>query len=101
MILPYVLDFYGDSVSTSLARLADLAGVARPGQDDAMKARTFVESIRELNRRMNIPATFEQIKAEDIPLIVQRALREAHPLYPVPKFMTAADCEKVVRLLRA
>jgi len=101
IILPYVLDFYGESVSTPLARLADLAGVARPGQDDAMKARAFVEGIRELNRRMNIPATFEQIKEADIALIVQRALHEAHPLYPVPKFMSATDCEKVVRRLRA
>jgi len=101
VILPYVLDFYGDAVNTPLARLSDLAGVSKPGQDDATKAKAFIAAIRELNKRMNIPTTFEHIKEEDIPLIVQRALREAHPLYPVPKFMTAADCEKVVRRIRA
>ena len=52
-----------------------------------------------MNRRMNIPDCFEQIREEDIPLLVKRALKEAHPLYPVPKFMNEEDCAAVIRQL--
>ena len=99
VILPYVLDFFGDSAHAPLARLADIAGVSKPGQDDAAKAAAFIAAIRGLNKRMAIPDGFEQIKEADIPLIIDRAFREAHPLYPVPKFMTRADCEAVLRKL--
>lgn len=99
VILPYVLDFYGTAISAPLARLADLGGVSRPDQSDADKAAAFIAAIRGLNRRMGIPDKLEQIREEDIPLIVTRALHEAHPLYPVPRFMEPADCERVVRQL--
>ena len=41
------------------------------------------------------------ITIEDIPTIVERALKEGNPLYPVPKIMSPEDCEKVVRQLMA
>jgi len=97
VILPYVLDFFGESAYEPLSRLADIAGVTKPGQDAAAKANAFIAAIRDMNRRMAIPDKFEQIKEEDIPLLVKRALREAHPLYPVPRFMSKADCEAVIR----
>ncbi len=99
VILPYVLDYFGESAHAPLARLADIAGVSSEGQSVAEKAEAFVASIRELNRRMAIPEGFEQIREEDIPLIVERAFREAHPLYPVPRIMDRAECEALVRRL--
>ena len=99
VILPYVLDFYGDAAYAPLARLADLARVSKPGQSDADKSRAFIAAIRGLNKRMGIPDKLEQIREDDIPLIVARALHEAHPLYPVPRFMAPADCEHVIRQL--
>ena len=99
VILPYVLDFFGESAHARLARLADAAGVSKPGQDDAAKATTFIAAIRGMNARMAIPDKFDQIKEADIQLIIDRAFREAHPLYPVPRFMERADCEAVLRKL--
>ena len=52
-----------------------------------------------MNARMNIPDGFEQIKEEDLPILVERALKEANPLYPVPKIMDKKDCEAVIRRL--
>ena len=72
--------------------------LAMPGSVEE-KAKAFIEEIREMNRRMNIPDGFEQIKEEDLPVLVQRALKEANPLYPVPKIMNEADCEAVIRRL--
>jgi alcohol dehydrogenase class IV len=99
--LPYVLDFYGDAVFGKLARLADIAHVSTPGQDDEVKAKAFVAAVRGMNQRMGIPAAIPQLREIDIPLIVDRALGEAHPVYPVPVFMTRRDCENTVRRLLA
>ena len=66
---------------------------------DSEKAVAFIEAVKKLNKNMNIPDGFDCIKEEDIPTIVKRALKEANPLYPVPKIMDAADCEAVIRRL--
>ena len=73
-----------------------ISGVKTDGTD-AEKAEAFIESIKQLNRNMNIPDKFDMIKEEDIPTIVKRALKEGNPLYPVPKIMDEADCEAVIR----
>lgn len=101
VILPYVLEWYGDSAAPRLAKLADIAGVTKPGQNDSEKAKAFIASIKEMNRNMNIQDHFDMIEEKDIPLLVQRALKEGNPLYPVPKLMDKADCESVIRRLRA
>ena len=51
-------------------------------------------------REMDIPEHFDFIKDEDIPTIVERALKEGNPLYPVPKIMDKEDCAEVVRTIR-
>ncbi|MCC8023047.1 MAG: iron-containing alcohol dehydrogenase, partial [Clostridiales bacterium] len=97
VILPYVLDYYGASAQHKLAKLADIAGVSGAGQDEAAKAAAFIQSIRDMNARMNIPDKFDMIQEQDIPLLVERALKEGNPLYPVPRSMDKADCEAVLR----
>ena len=101
VILPYVLDYYGESAYPQLAKLADIAGVSKPGMSTADKGKAFIAAIRQLNENMNIPKTFDMIKEEDIPTLVQRALKEGNPLYPVPKIMDAKDCESVIRSFMA
>ncbi len=100
VILPYVLDYFGETAYKRLAELCDVAGIAGPAQGDREKAKRFIAAIRELNAKMNIPDGFEQIKDEDIPLIAERALKEGNPLYPVPKIMDQADCEALIKSLK-
>ncbi len=100
VILPYVLDYFGESAYKRLAELADVAGVSGPAQGDREKAKNFIAAIRELNKKMNIPDKFEQIKDEDIPLIAERALKEGNPLYPVPKIMDIEDCKALIKKLQ-
>lgn len=100
VILPHVLDYYGETAYKRLAQLAVAAGVKTDGTDEE-KAKAFIAEIRAMNKRMNIPEKFDMIKEEDIPTIAQRALREANPLYPVPKFMDQKDCENFIRSLMA
>ena len=98
VILPHVLEYYGDTAYEKLAKLAEIVGVG--GYSQADKAMNFIDAIKEMNKNMNIPEHFDFIKDENIPTIVERALKEGNPLYPVPKIMDAKDCEKVVRAVR-
>lgn len=100
VILPYVLDYFGESAYKRLAELADVAGVSGPAQGDREKAKRFIAAIRDLNTKMNIPDGFEQIKDEDIPLIAERALKEGNPLYPVPKIMNLEECKALIKKLQ-
>lgn len=99
IILPYVLEYYGDTAHERLARLAEIVGI--DGASDAEKANKFIAAIKQFNEDMNIPTKIEQIQEKDIPTIVKRALKEGNPLYPVPKLMNEADCEAVIRQLMA
>lgn len=86
VLLPYVLEAYGSSVYKKLAILADAVGIT--GANDEEKAKAFIQEIKKMNANMAIPTKIEgkwTIKDEDIPKMVERALSEGNPLYPVPK----------------
>ncbi|PLS09528.1 iron-containing alcohol dehydrogenase [Neobacillus cucumis] len=91
IILPYVLEYYGDSVHKPLAELAEVVGITTPGDRTEQKAVKFIEAIKNLNDRMNIPKKVIGILEEDLPLMVERALKEANPLYPVPRILFKDD----------
>lgn len=101
VIMPYVLEWYGEVAHKSLSELADVAGVSKPGMNRPQKAKAFIQAVKDLNRRLNIPDKFDCIKDEDIPTIAERALMECNPTYPVPKIMGKADCMAVIKSLKA
>ncbi|MBR5234470.1 MAG: iron-containing alcohol dehydrogenase [Clostridia bacterium] len=101
VILPYVLDYYGESAYKRLAELAEVAGLDCAGKSDEEKAKMFIAEIRRMNKDMNIPEKFDQIKESDISLIADRALKEGNPLYPVPKIMDKEECVAIIRQLMA
>ncbi len=99
IILPRVLEFCVDAAAPKLARLARAGGIATGNDSDASAARRFIDKIDAMNRAMGIPATIRELHAEDIPLIVERALKEAHPAYPVPRIMSRDECVALVKRL--
>ncbi len=101
VILPYVLDYFGESAYKRLAELADAAELDCQGKSDKEKSEMFIAEIRRMNKDMNIPEKFEQIKESDISLIADRALKEGNPLYPVPKIMDKAECVELIKKLMA
>ena len=101
VILPYVLEWYGDCIYPKLAKLADIIGITNNDMSIEEKGKAFIAEIRRMNKAMNIPEKFDFIKEEDIPTLVSRALKEGNPGYPVPRIMDASECEKVIRSLRA
>ena len=101
VILPYVLDYFGESAYKPLAKLADIGGLDTAALDDEGKAKLFIEKVREMNKNMNIPEKFDMIREEDIPTIAERALKEGNPLYPVPKIMNMEECVALIHQLMA
>ncbi|MBM6619210.1 iron-containing alcohol dehydrogenase [Bacillus suaedaesalsae] len=100
IILPYVLDYYGESVHKPLAELADLVGIGKGLETEEQKAQAFIEAVRKLNASMNIPSKVSGIVDRDIPTMVERALKEANPLYPVPKILSKDDLFKLYDMIK-
>lgn len=100
VILPVVLDYYGHAADKPLAELADLIGISQPGESQAVKAGKFIAKIRELEASMNIPTKIESIKESDLPAMIHNALREANPLYPVPRELFEDDLRKLYDTIR-
>lgn len=88
VILPHVLEGYGRCVYKKLHRLGNAAGVSLESDSHEIGSRKFIEAVKALNARMNIPTVIPEIKKSDIPALAFHAEKEANPLYPVPKLMT-------------
>ena len=95
VILPIVLEDYGEAVYPRLSRLAELTGVCTSGSQEE-KAKAFIKEIRAMNQRMEIPTGFDHIQEKDIPQMIEWALKEANPFYPVPVVYDYERCEKVI-----
>ena len=94
VIMPYVLESYGKTTYPKLHRLGIAAGVATEEDAPMTGAIKFINAIKELNANMNIPTKLSGIQKADIPTLAKHAAKEANPLYPVPKLMTAKDLEQ-------
>ncbi len=97
IILPRVLEFSKPECVERLARLAEVSGLRSGSQSDEALADAFIEKIRTLNRRFEIPTQVDKLRVQDIPQISQKALSEAHWFYAVPRYMDQAQCESFVR----
>ncbi|SFC57573.1 Iron-containing alcohol dehydrogenase [Bacillus sp. 491mf] len=100
IILPYVLEYYGKSVYKPLAELADLIGISNSSDTDEQKSKKFIDAIRKLNEDMSIPKKVSCILDKDIPVMVNRALKEANPLYPVPKILSKVDMVQLYHIIK-
>lgn len=99
VILPYVLEYFRDSVHKPLAELADFVGIGEAYPTVKQKAEVFIEEIKRLNKRLNIPNKIEGINEADIPMMVERAYKEANPLYPVPKILSRDDLFNLYKMI--
>ena len=94
VLMPIILEDYGSTAYKKLYELGIAAGIVDKKDSYETGAKNFIQAIRNLNRRMNIPETLTGIQKEDIPKMAEYAAREANPLYPVPKLMDVNDLQK-------
>lgn len=95
VIMPYVLDMYGNSVYKKLYELGIAAKVVKEGDSYEEGAKKFIKAIRKLNKEMEIPEKLKGINKEDIANMARHADKEANPLYPVPKLMNSKELEEI------
>lgn len=94
VLMPVVLEAYGEATHRKLHELGIAAGVTGSGDSHREGAEKFIQAIRDLNRRLGIPTSIPGIRREDIPQMARHAAKEANPLYPVPVLMDAGELER-------
>ena len=99
VIMPYILKLYGSAVWKKLAYLARMIHEADDRDPDQIAAEKFIDWVREMNRKMQIPTHIEGIDPKDFPFMAKRADREANPLYPVPKLFDRNVLEKMYHVV--
>ena len=101
IVMPHVLRFSLPHSAVRMAQLARVMGlVAQNGrQDDDTMALALIERIEQLNDRFAIPSYVEQLVVEDIPHIVSAARAEARFTYAVPRYMSQAEGEQLLKEL--
>jgi alcohol dehydrogenase class IV len=97
IMLPHVLKYSAPAVTERLAQLAVRARLGTEDEDDDTLAQKFLDGVDQLNRDLAIPTTLAALKEADIPALAEAACKEAHTGYPVPRYMTQAQCEQMIR----
>jgi alcohol dehydrogenase len=72
---------------------------ARAGREDESEdvlAQKFVDAVQRLNDDLGIPRHLDALREQDIPSLAEAACAEANT-YPVPRYMTQAQCEALIR----
>lgn len=95
VILPIGLEAYGSVVYKKLAKLARCANIGCSDYNDEMLALKFIEAIRDLNKKLDIPEKLSGINKADIPEMAKYADKEGNPLYPVPILWNAKELEQI------
>ncbi|WP_229527665.1 iron-containing alcohol dehydrogenase [Planctobacterium marinum] len=101
IVLPKVLDYSLPAATERLAQLAVATGLGDHSEAEPVLAQKFVDSVKALNQQIGIPSTLDKLKQEDIPAIAKGALKEAHYLYPVPRYMNNKQCQAMVSAMLA
>lgn len=99
VLLPYVLQEYGESIHKKLSKLAVAAGICTKETPCEQAANAFIDEIKSMKQRFGIGNTIPQIREEDIPKLAHYADKEANPLYPVPVLMDAEELETFYHIL--
>ena len=100
VFLPPVLEYYGKKAWKRLAQLAIAIGVGEPKNTNQINAEKFILALRKLSKNVGMPDRFSGIlKEDDLPIIVKRVFREAHPSAPVPRFMGKKEIEQIIRVV--
>lgn len=94
VLIPYVLEAYGEKIHKKLKELAIAAGICDSSMDKEKAAKLFIQSVKDLNSQMGIGTKIEGVKKEDIELLSYYADKEANPVYPVPVLMDKKELQR-------
>lgn len=84
VLLPHIMQYYLPRSWKNFAELASLVGLNETTPME--QAKKFVDSLFELSHTCNIPERFEAFPESGIDEIITAAFKEAHGVYPVPRY---------------
>lgn len=79
--------------------IPDILGCTTLEMNDTAKARAFIKEVYALRRSLGLAESLPALDATQLETVCRRALREANPLYPVPRIMNLAQCRSFVKML--
>ncbi len=97
IMLPHVLKYSSPAITERLALLAVRAKVGTDDEASSVLAQKFIDAVDQLNADLNIPTHLDALQESDIPALAKAACFEAHTGYPVPRYMSQAQCEDLIR----
>jgi alcohol dehydrogenase len=97
IMLPLVLKYSSPAITDRLALLAVRAKVGTPDESNETLAQKFLDAVDQLNHDLGIPTFLAALQEADIPALAKAACHEAHTGYPVPRYMSQAVCEDLIR----
>lgn len=95
VLIPYVLEAYGDKIYKQLKDLAISAGLAKENTPKEQAAKSFINSIKILNKSLNIGTKLPELQMKDIKVLAENASKEANPIYPVPVLMDENELQQL------
>ena len=95
VLIPYVLEAYGDKIYKQLKDLAISAGLAKENTPEEQAAKSFINSIKILNKSLNIGTKLPELQIKDIKALAENASKEANPIYPVPVLMDENELQQL------
>lgn len=99
VILPYVLEEYGDKVYDKLSELAIAINLGSVNETPKALSYKFISAIKNLNKKMNIPTSVQELRAKDIEELCKHVDKEVIPYYPVPKFFSFDELKSIFKKL--
>lgn len=97
ILLPHVLKYSHPAIVDRLALLAVAARLGSEDEGNNILAQKFLDGVDSLNATLGIPLTLDALQEADIPALAKAACHEAHIGYPVPRYMSQAQCETLIR----
>ncbi len=101
IVLPKIVDLYGNRIDKKLAMIADWLLLAQPSTSVKEKAQATRNYLKELFKILNIPDRLSVIiKEQDLPLMIHRVTKEVYPFYPVPVFLSKKQLQSVYQAIQ-
>ena len=100
IVLPHILRYSMSAVPERFAEMAIAVGLGEPKEASLILGERFVDAVQDLNDSIGIPRTMDALRHEDMPAIASAALREAHTVYAVPRYMSQDDCLTILHQLK-
>jgi len=98
ILLAPILKYYGETIEDKLVKIADYCNIG--GIDNKQKALNVIKRIEEIRDNNSIGKTFAKLDEKDYNEIIERALSEANPSYPVPVILNSIDVKNILNMVK-